>query len=151
MRISAAAVGVGAAVYTVNKAEDAAEDKANTDAMMRRESMSLAEAEANAGRQRERGQAASRELANSEAEASQVNTMESIAASDKLRMEQEKILAAKQGEVEYASKFKPGQGGEGDDSASDFLVPKVSSDTGLVRNASDTGGSGLVTPLAFNV
>jgi len=146
-----AAVGVGTTVYTQKKAEDAAQSKAASDSMKRREGQELEQSRANAEREREQGQAATREMANQAAEDAQLGSMENMAEQEKMRLEQEKLLAANQQESVYASKFKPGQGSEGGDSASDFLIPKIADDTGLVAAANDEGGAGLVTGLGFNV
>ena len=146
-----AAVGAGAAVYQVKKSEDAAESAANANAMKSREAQSLSEAKANAQRSRDTQQSQIQEMANADAELAQAGTMENLASQEKTRIEQEKLLAGNREQAEYASKFEPGQGGNGDDSASDFLVPKISEDASLSRTAGDTGGGGLVTPLGFNV
>lgn len=146
-----AAAGVGAAVYTQNKAADAADDAAKTDAMKSREQMQLNQVKSDAELQRNRDQASSREIANQSAEDMQMQGMEGAAEEEMRRIEQEKLLAAQNPELDYATKFAPGQGGEGTDAASDFLVPKIADDSGLVRESTDQGASGLTTPLAFAV
>jgi len=146
----AAGVGAAGTVYVAKKAQDAADDKAQTDSMMRKEQMALGETRDAAARDREKAQAQTREIANADAEDAQISTMESIVEKDKLRLEQEKLLAAKDAENEYAAKFKPGQGGDGTDTVNDFLVPKVADDTGLVAS-DNTSSGGLIAPLKFNV
>jgi len=146
-----AAAGVGAAVYTANKAEDAAKDAAATDNMRRTEAMTLDQQKQTAELDRNREQASSRELANQSAENMQMSGMENAAEDEKRRLEQEKLLAQKNPDLDYAAKFSPGQGGDGTDSSSDFLVPKLVDDAGLIRDSTDTGGGGLITPLTFNV
>ncbi len=144
-----AAVGAGATMHTQKKAEDAREDANQICANERREAGRLAEVESEAASSREFAQANTREAANQAAEMETVGTMENVAEGEKMRLQQEKLLAAEQQQSEYASKFQPGSGAENTDTASDFLVPRVADDAGLVRTASDTGGAGLVTPLTF--
>lgn len=147
----AAGIGAGAAIYTQNKAEEAADEAAAINAMGKREAMALDTERNNATMERERGAAKSRELANASAEDMQLDGMEFAAEEEKRRIEQEKLLATQNPELEYAAKFKPGQGGNGEGSTNDFLVPKISNDTGLIRQAKDSGAGGLTTPLAFAV
>ena len=147
--IGAVAAG-GAAVYTAKKAKQAQDIKNQADADKAKEGVALNEQQSRANIERENQQAAQREGANQEAENAQANTMISSATAEKRNQDIQRELAAQQGQEEYAAKFKPGQSGEGEDSSSDFLVPKVADDTGLVRIASESGGSdGLTTPLTF--
>ncbi len=146
----AAGIGVGATVYTQNKAEDAAKEKSATDAMRNRESQKLSETKMDQDRARDASQAQARNMANANAEEAALGTMENVAEGEKYRLSQEKLMAQENQQAEYASKFSPGQGGLGEDTASDFLVPKVADDTGLVRS-NDTGNAGLNTPLGFAV
>lgn len=148
-----AAVAVGTAVYTAKKADQAAADKRRTDSMFRKEAMELEGQKTQAQIDRERAQAAAREGANQNAEDAQMNSMERIADNEAKQRALEKEMAAKDPQAEYATKFKPGQGSVGGDTASDFLVPKVADDTGLVRSkdSEGAGSAGLLTPLTFNV
>ena len=147
--IVGAAAGVGAAVYTANKAEDAAEQQGRINNTRKQEAMNLQNEKANADRLRAKGEHASKNMMDDEAAAAQMGAMDSAAKNEKAAREQEKLLASQQAETEYASKFKPGSGGLGEDSASDFLVPKVADNTGLVRDTSDQGGNGLVAEIGF--
>ena len=149
----AAGVGAGTAIYSQKKAEEAAEKKAQTDAMLRKESQELGQAQSDAERERQRSQANARALANESASDMQMQGMEAAAEEEKRRLEQEKAMAAANPELEYATKFSPGQGGEGTDSTSNFLVPKIADDSGLVRSAENesAGAGGIVTPLTFAV
>ena len=147
----AAGIGAGAAVYQTKKADEAADSAATANSMKSREAQSLSEAKADAQRTRETQQSQIQELANSDAESAQLGTMQNLASQEKTRIEQEKLLAGNREQAEYASKFEPGKGGQGEDSASDFLVPRISEDASLVRVAGDAGGGGLVTPLGFDV
>ena len=146
-----AVAAAGAAVYTSKKAGDAADKKAQADATRRKEQMSLGDQESRANQERESQQAGSREGANAEAENAAANTMQSSATEEMRSQELQRELAAQQAQEDYAAKFKPGQGGEGDDSSSDFLVPKMDDNTGLVRSASEekSTDAGLSTPLTF--
>jgi len=147
--IVGAAAGVGAAVYTSNKAEQAADEQAAIDAVRRKEAGDLMVEKAGADRDRAQGEHAAKGMMDDLAFDAEMSAMQSAAEGEKSAREQEKLLASQQAENEYNSKFKPGQGGLGDDTASDFLVPKVSDDTGLVRNKNDQGGNGLIAQIGF--
>ena len=149
--VIAAGVGAGAAIYASNKEEEMMETKAAADTVARKEAQDLSEVKGQAEISRTEGQASARELSNQSAEEMQVGTMENVASQEKFRIEQQRLMAQERQQNEYAAKFKPGGGAEGGDTASDFLVPKISEDASLVRMAGDQGGAGLVTPLGFAV
>lgn len=143
-----AAATAAATVYTQRKAEEAADKKAEADSVRKKEMNALNEAKASAEIDRTKQQGDIKEAANSEAELAQANTMKSAAEAEKRSQDLQRELAKKQAHGEYAAKFKPGQGGEGEDSVVDFLVPKMDNDTGLIRKKDDSG-NGLITPLTF--
>jgi len=144
-----ATVAVGTAVYSSNKASDAADKQAKIASSNKKERMEIEQANSDAGRERAKGENKAKNMLDDEAANAQISAMNRAAEGEKYARDQEKLLATQQAENQYASKFKPGQGGLGDDTASDFLVPKVADDTGLVRQASDKGGNGLIAQLGF--
>ena len=146
-----AVAAAGAAVYTAKKADQAADRKNAADAAKRREGIALGEEQSRSDLERANQQADQREGANAEAEAAAANTMQSSASEEMRNQELQRELAAQQATEDYAAKFKPGQGGEGEDSSSDFLVPKMDDNTGLVRSAGEAASpdAGLSTPLTF--
>ena len=150
--VAAAGIGAGASVYNQNKAADAAEDAAQQNAMIaaakRQDSVNQSVQEQQNERDRGRGENATKNLANEEAFNAQMDSMNRAASAEKRAQDEARLLAMKDPNEEYAAKFKPGGDGFGDDSASDFLVPKVADDTGLVAKNSEAG---LVTPLTFDV
>ena len=147
--IVGAVAGVGTAVYTANKAEDAADQQAAIANSNKKERMALDEQKHSNNLERAKGENASKNMMDDEAMNASMSAMGSAAEREKAAREQEKLLMAKESENEYASKFKPGQGGLGEDTASDFLVPKVADDTGLVRQPNDNGGEGLIAQIGF--
>jgi len=147
--IVGAAAGVGAAVYTANKAEDAADQQQKVANSNKRERMELDQQKQLENASRAKSENHAKNMMDDEAAEGQMGAMENAAANEKAAREAEKALMAKESENEYASKFKPGSGGLGEDTASDFLVPKVADDTGLVRDVSDKGADGLVAQIGF--
>jgi len=144
-----ATVAVGTSVYASRQADKAADKQARIANSNKRERMEIEQANSDAGRERAKGENKARNMLDDEAANAQMGAMNRAAEGEKYARDQEKLLAAQQAENQYASKFKPGQGGLGEDSASDFLVPKVADDTGLVRQANDKGGNGLIAQLGF--
>ncbi len=147
--IVGAVIGAGAAIYAADKAEKTAEKSATQQRQMtaakNKADMELGVERAAGDRARASSDADKMNQANNNA-MSQAESSEDRMRDENIRArEEQKRLAKQQGEVKYASKFKPGQGGEGLGSADDFLVPKFEADTGVQV------GDGNSNPLGFEV
>ena len=151
--VAAAGISAGVSIHNANKQERAAESaerrNAATNNARRAEAMDLEVQKGSDNRARAKAENASKNMMDDEAAAGEMSAMSSAANNEKSAREQERLLASQQAENEYASKFKPGAGGLGEDSASDFLVPKVADNTGLVRDTGDKGGNGLIAEIGF--
>ena len=148
--IIGAVIGAAATVYSAQKAQQTADKAASENRKMtaakNNADIELNSERASADRQRYASDAAKMDAANNNA-MSQAESSEDRMRDENIRArEEQKRLSEQQGQVNYASKFKPGQGGDGDMSSSDFLVPKFDSNAGVQVDKSANSN-----PLGFAV